>query len=55
MTAGIGLAIHCFFGDFLASEWTYWIMALLVRYSEVYRIPEVKAEDEPVPAAIVAA
>jgi hypothetical protein len=55
MTAGIGLAIHCFFGDFLASEWTYWIMALLVRYSEVYKIPEVKAEDEPVPAAIVAA
>lgn len=55
MTAAIGLSIHCFFGDFFASEWTYWIMALMVRYSELYKIPEAKAADEPVPAAVVAA
>ena len=55
MTAAIGLSIHCFFGDFFASEWTYWIMALMVRYSELYKVPEVIAADEPVPAAIVAA
>jgi len=54
MTAAIGLSIHCFFGDFLASEWTYWIMALMVRYSEVYKVPEAKAADEPLPAVVAA-
>jgi hypothetical protein len=55
MTAAIGLSIHCFFGDFFASEWTYWIMALMLRYSELYKIPDVKATDEQVPVAVVAA
>lgn len=54
MTAGIGLAIHCLFGDFLASEWTYWIMALLLRYAEVYKVAEVRTADESVPAVAAA-
>ena len=45
MTAGIGLLIHCMFGSFLASEWTYWVMALLVRYSELYAVAERRVED----------
>ncbi len=40
LTAGLGLLIHCFFGSFLANEWTYWVMALLVRYSELYKVGE---------------
>lgn len=40
LTAGLGLLIHCFFGSFLASEWTYWVMALLLRYSELYKVGE---------------
>jgi hypothetical protein len=48
MTSGIGLMIHCFFGSFLANEWTYWVMALLVRYSELYRVAENTAQ-QPLP------
>jgi hypothetical protein len=44
MTAGIGLLIHCMFGSFLASEWAYWVMALLIRYSELYAVGEQVAE-----------
>jgi hypothetical protein len=40
MTAGVGLLIHCMFGSFLASEWTYWVMALMLRYSELYDVAE---------------
>lgn len=34
--------IVCMFGSYLASEWTYWMVALLVRYAQIYA---------PVPAA----
>jgi O-antigen ligase len=35
-----GFLIHTVFGAFLANEWAYWIVALLVRYSELYRVQE---------------
>jgi putative inorganic carbon (hco3(-)) transporter len=53
MTAGIGLLIHCMFGSFLASEWAYWVMALLIRYSELYAVGQQVAEQPvrtPLPA-----
>jgi O-antigen ligase len=34
--AGVGLLITCIFGSFLASEWTFWLVALAVRYSQIY-------------------
>ena len=53
MTAGLGLLIHCFFGSFLANEWGYWVMALLVRYSELYKVGEqVQVVPETVPRAV---
>ena len=54
IAAGVGLAIHCFFGAFLANEWMYWVMALMVRYSELYRVGEKPAELQ-VPVEAVAA
>ncbi len=47
MTSGIGLMIHCMFGSFLASEWTFWAMALMLRYSELYAVAE-RTQEEPV-------
>jgi hypothetical protein len=40
LTAGCGFLIHCVFGSFLSNEWGYWILALMVRYGELYRVPE---------------
>jgi hypothetical protein len=34
--SGVGLLITCIFGSFLASEWTFWVIALAVRYSQLY-------------------
>jgi putative inorganic carbon (hco3(-)) transporter len=36
-----GFLITCVFGSFLRNEWGYWIVALLVRYGEVYRVAEI--------------
>jgi putative inorganic carbon (hco3(-)) transporter len=35
-----GFLIICMFGSYLSSEWAYWIVAYLVRYSEVYAVPD---------------
>jgi putative inorganic carbon (HCO3(-)) transporter len=52
IVSGVGLMIHCFFGAFLANEWTYWVVALLVRYSELYKVEEKAATEViPTPAA----
>ena len=40
LTGGAGFLIHCVFGSFLSNEWGYWIVALMVRYGELYRVPE---------------
>lgn len=32
----IGFMIHCMFGAFLGNEWGFWLVALLLRYSELY-------------------
>jgi O-antigen ligase len=40
IVAAAGYLIHCFFGSFMSNEWGYWIVALLVRYGELYRLPE---------------
>ena len=32
----IGFLIHSMFGSFLGNEWGYWLVALLVRYSELW-------------------
>jgi len=39
LVAGAGYLIHCVFGAFIANEWGYWIVALLVRYGELYEVP----------------
>ena len=37
VAAAAGLLIACLFGSFLGNEWGYWLVALLVRYAELYR------------------
>lgn len=37
IVAQAGFMIHCMFGSFLGNEWGYWLVALLVRYAELYR------------------
>jgi putative inorganic carbon (hco3(-)) transporter len=47
-----GLLITCVFGSFLASEWTFWLVALAVRYSQLYATgEEAQRAGLPVPAA----
>ena len=38
--AAAGGMIHCMFGSFLANEYMFWLMAILVRYSELYATAE---------------
>jgi O-antigen ligase len=40
MVSAAGYLIHCLFGSFLENEWGFWVAALLVRYSELYAVPE---------------
>jgi hypothetical protein len=40
IVAMFGFMIGCVFGSFLSNEWTFWILALLVRYSELYAVSE---------------
>jgi O-antigen ligase/polysaccharide polymerase Wzy-like membrane protein len=51
IVTGAALMIHCLFGSFLSNEWTYWITAILVRYSHLYSEKEKAAETEEVAAA----
>lgn len=37
IVGGIALLIGSVFGSFLPNEWCYWLVAYLVRYSEIYR------------------
>lgn len=53
----IAFLIHCFFGSFLGNEWGYWVVALLLRYSEIYATAEPAAlasPSGPLPAATAA-
>lgn len=43
IVAAAGYLIQCMFGSFISNEWGYWIVALLVRYAELYRIPQAVA------------
>jgi O-antigen ligase len=43
MVALAAFLITSMFGSFIANEWDYWIVALLVRYAEVYRVAELVA------------
>ena len=36
MASATGLLITCMFGSYLASEWTFWLVALGVRYSQIF-------------------
>jgi O-antigen ligase len=46
VTTAVGHLIHCFFGSFLDHEWTYWILALLARYADLYEEPEARTVQE---------
>jgi O-antigen ligase len=37
VVAAAALLIACLFGSFLQNEWAYWVVALLVKYAELYR------------------
>jgi O-antigen ligase len=50
IVAALGYLIHCFFGSFISNEWGYWIAVILVRYAELYRVPEVVAAKQVQPA-----
>ena len=43
VTTAVGHLIHCAFGSFLDHEWTFWILALLARYADLYELPEAQA------------
>ena len=36
IVAASGFLVVCIFGSYLTSEWTYWMAAFLVRYSDLY-------------------
>jgi hypothetical protein len=40
IVAVAGFLIHCLFGSFLSNEWGYWVVPILLRYSELYGVPE---------------
>jgi O-antigen ligase len=40
IVAAAGYLIHCFFGSFISNEWGYWIVVLLLRYAELYRVAD---------------
>ena len=39
IVATAGYMIHCLFGSFISNEWGYWIVPLLIRYAELYKVP----------------
>jgi O-antigen ligase len=44
MIAGaMGFLTDCVFGSFLGNEWGYWVVALLVRYQELYKAADTSA------------
>jgi O-antigen ligase len=47
-----GFLVTCVFGSYLSNEWAYWIQALLVRYSELYAVPEPVVLHEPSKAIV---
>lgn len=51
IVAATALLIHSFFGSFLGNEWGFWIAALLLRYSEIYRPAEAVQVSVPEQAA----
>jgi O-antigen ligase len=52
VVSGAGFLIDTLFASTLSSEWAYWVVALLVKYSELYARPEAAAEaGEPLPKA----
>lgn len=53
--AGAGLMITCMFGAYLASEWTFWLVAIATRYSQIYATGEATAAQLPTEQAIKAA
>jgi hypothetical protein len=58
IVATAGYMIHCMFGSFISNEWGYWIVPLLIRYAELYKVPSevhVPAQvEEPIAASQVA-
>jgi putative inorganic carbon (hco3(-)) transporter len=46
VTMAVGHLIHCMFGSFLDHEWSFWILALLARYADLYEVPEAQAKHE---------
>jgi O-antigen ligase len=50
MVSLAGFLITCVFGSFLRNEWGYWIVALLVRYGELYGAPQTSLAASRVPA-----
>ncbi|BCS33201.1 hypothetical protein TBR22_A24280 [Luteitalea sp. TBR-22] len=54
VVATAGYLIHCMFGSFLGNEWGFWLVALLLRYSELYD-PAVEALASAPPDQAIAA
>jgi hypothetical protein len=52
IAAAVGFLIHSFFGAFFNNEWSYWLIAFLVRYREVYRVVEQPAPQVQLPATM---
>lgn len=53
IVAVAGFLIICMFGSYLQSEWAYWIVAFLVRYSEIYAEPAGQTVEVRVPPSEV--
>ena len=53
--AAFGFLITCIFGSFLNNEWSYWIVALMMRYAEIYAPQQRSVEAVPRPAPFEAA
>jgi hypothetical protein len=51
-----GYLVQSVFGSFISSEWGYWIVAILLRYGEIYKVPQsVLVQDKEERTAVVGA
>lgn len=54
MVSVLALLIHSMFGSFFSSEWGFWVVAILLRYAQLYAVPDAAARPVPSPSVLPA-
>jgi putative inorganic carbon (hco3(-)) transporter len=52
IVSAAGLLVTCIFGSFLNNEWFFWVMALLIRYGELYQVAAMSLQTAGTPAVV---